>query len=155
MRAFPSATHCHLALGIFTQVSTQRECSSNALPDESVPLPKKSPVAMAVSPKTVTRTSRISTLVYLVALASAKTSVLFIVFPSQLMSTSLSERSGANISGLLVFCDSVHLFSKAIIDFSTAPPVCGVCAYIAPEHAINPSKQNVCANFTDSPNILD
>jgi hypothetical protein len=31
------ATHCHFPLGIFTQVSVQRTCSSNGFPDASVP----------------------------------------------------------------------------------------------------------------------
>ncbi len=48
------ATHCHFPLGIFTHVSVNREVSSIDLPEVSVPLPLKPPVAMAVLPKAVT-----------------------------------------------------------------------------------------------------
>ena len=76
------ATHCHLPLGIFTHVSVQRSWTSIGFPDASVPLPLKPPVAMAVSPKTVTFTSSYSALTYLVAFAFANASALFVTFPS-------------------------------------------------------------------------
>lgn len=44
------ATHCHFPPGIFTQVSVKRSLSSMGFPFESVPLPIKTPVAMAASP---------------------------------------------------------------------------------------------------------
>jgi len=51
------AMHCHFPFGIFTHVSVQRSFVSKGLPDASVPLPLKPPVAMAVFPKAVTFTS--------------------------------------------------------------------------------------------------
>ena len=50
------ATHCHLPSGIFTQVSVKRSCESIGFPEESVPLNLPPPMAMAVSPNTVTCT---------------------------------------------------------------------------------------------------
>lgn len=44
------AIHCHLPLAIFIHVSVHRSSLSNGLPDSSVPLPLKLPVAMAVFP---------------------------------------------------------------------------------------------------------
>jgi len=51
------AMHCHFPFGIFIHVSVQRSSESKGLPDASVPLPLKPPVAMAVLPKAVTFTS--------------------------------------------------------------------------------------------------
>jgi hypothetical protein len=62
------ATHCHLPLGIFTHVSVHRSLLSKGFPIASVPLPLKPPVAMAVSPNTVTFTSLYSALSHLVFL---------------------------------------------------------------------------------------
>jgi len=45
------ATHCHLPLGIFVQVSVKRPLSSKVFPDASVPLAWKPAIATAVSPK--------------------------------------------------------------------------------------------------------
>jgi hypothetical protein len=50
------ATHCHVPSGIFTQVSVKRSCESIGFPEESVPLNLPPPMAMAVSPNTVTCT---------------------------------------------------------------------------------------------------
>jgi REP element-mobilizing transposase RayT len=51
------AMHCHFPSGIFIHVSVQRSLASKGLPDASVPLPLKPPVAMAVFPKAGTFTS--------------------------------------------------------------------------------------------------
>src|SRR5215467_14677499 len=99
------ATHCHLPPGIFTQVSVQRTCSSTGFPDASEPLDLEPPVAIAVSPNTVTLTSSYSMLEYLVAFASASSSALPVIFPSTPVPTNLSAISGATSSGLFVFCD--------------------------------------------------
>src|SRR5208283_2622071 len=88
------ATHCHLPSGIFTQVSVQRSWLSNALPDESVPLPLNPPDAIAVSPNTVTSTLSYSALVNLVAFASASICALFMTLPSLSVLMSLSASSG-------------------------------------------------------------
>jgi len=48
------ATHCHLPFGILVHVSVKRSLASRGLPDGSVPLPRKFPIAIAVSPKTIT-----------------------------------------------------------------------------------------------------
>src|SRR5262244_3307427 len=99
------ATHCHFPLGIFTQVSVQRTCSSIGFPDASVPLALEAPVAIAVSPNTVTLTSSYSILLYFVAFASASSSALPVTFPSRPVFTNLSAISGATRSGLFVFSD--------------------------------------------------
>src|SRR5262245_6290045 len=99
------ATHCHFPFGIRTQVSVQRTWSSIGFPDASVPLALEPPVAIAVSPNTVTLTSSYSMLEYLVAFASASSSALPVTFPSGPVPTNLSAISGATRSGLFVFCD--------------------------------------------------
>src|SRR5262250_2798864 len=99
------ATHCHFPLGIFTQVSVQRTCSSTGFPDASVPVALEPPVAIAVSPNTVTLTSSYSMLEYLVAFASASNSAFPVIFPSAPVPMNLSAISGATRSGLFVFCD--------------------------------------------------
>src|SRR6266849_4187622 len=76
------ATHCHFPFGIFTQVSVKRSLVSKGFPEASVPLALKPPVAMAVSPNTVTFTSSYSALTYLVAFAFSTDSPLLMPFPS-------------------------------------------------------------------------
>src|SRR6202022_1940231 len=62
------ATHCHLPVVIFIHVSVHRSLLSKGFPLASVPLPLKPPVAMAVSPNTVTFTSSYSALSHFVFL---------------------------------------------------------------------------------------
>src|SRR4029077_4107415 len=117
------ATHCHCPFGIFTQVSVHSSLASSAFPDGSVPFPLKPPVAMAVSPKTVTFTSLYSALDHFVPFATASVSALFVTLPSLDVETILSARCGAIRSALFVFCDCSHVCSSAATAFSVSPPL--------------------------------
>src|ERR1700756_3117985 len=100
--------HCHFPSDILIHVSVQRSRTSKALPFSSVPLPTHKPVAMAVSPNTVTCTFSFSALTILLALASARDCALLVTFPSLPVLTNWSASNGAARSGLLVFCDLSH-----------------------------------------------
>src|SRR5690242_6001238 len=127
------ATHCHLPLGIFTQVSVHRSGEAIALPFSSVPLPLNSPVAIAVFPNTDTFTSPYSALSYLAALVPASASALPIVLPSLVVSMKRSAKSGSIRSGLLVCCALSHCCSKAATAFSVAavPLFCGQAGMVS------------------------
>src|SRR6202521_1473010 len=99
------ATHCHCPFGIFTHVSVQRSSKVRGLPDASVALALKPPVAMAVSPKTLTFRLLYSALLHFVAFAVANVPALPVTLPSFDVSTKFSASSGASRSGLFVFCD--------------------------------------------------
>src|SRR5882757_11347814 len=85
------ATQSHLPLGILTQVSVHRSCTSKGLPLESVPLALKPPAAIAVLPKTVTCTSSYSAVVNFVAFRYAIPCALVATFPLLSVSTILSS----------------------------------------------------------------
>src|SRR6516165_11773537 len=100
MGVYCVATTCHLPEGIFTQVSVQRRCSLNGLPDCSVPLPFHPPRAIAVLPNTVIRMSSYAALLYLRVLISSSVLALSSSWPSEVVARYLSEIAAAIMSGL-------------------------------------------------------
>src|ERR1700730_569035 len=140
--------HCHLPLGIFNHVSVQRSFTSRGFPDASVPLPLKPPVAIAVSPNTVTFRSLYSALSYLVAFAVASVSTLPVTFPSLPVFTNLSARIRTSTSGLFVFCDCNHCCSSSATAFSV-PPVVWACDRAALPSESRPIKHHIQILFID------
>src|SRR5271165_1956396 len=131
--ALALAMHCHLPLGIFIQVSTQRSWASTALPSLPVPLPRQTPVAIAVFPNAVTFMSLTSLVSHLLPFVMASVWALFAMVPSLFMLVKLSARSGATASGLLAFPAAAHCCSILAIAFSTPPPaiLSLICAWTA------------------------